>query len=376
MKKILITGGAGFIGSNLTLKLSSNGYDVTILDNLSPQIHTTNPNNSPLFKSIEGKAKFIEGSVVDQNLLKDILLDKDYIIHLAAETGTGQSMYEINKYVDINIGGTSKIIQILQNFPNKVSKFIIASSRSIYGEGRYINKDGHYVYPSHRLDKDMKNKRFDLYDDNDKPLEVTSTSEDSKIHPSSIYGITKQVQEQLVMTTLPLINIHPVSLRFQNVYGPGQSLSNPYTGILSIFSNLIMNNKDINIFEDGLESRDFVYIDDVTESILLAIKNKNSNNQVFNVGSGIPINVMNVANKLNNLFDGKSQINISGNYRLGDIRHNYACLKKINKYIGYQPRVLFEDGLSKFVSWAKEVGPIKSDYNSSINEMKEKGLLK
>jgi dTDP-L-rhamnose 4-epimerase len=202
------------------------------------------------------------------------------------------------------------------------------------------------------------------------------TDENSKIHPSSIYGVTKQVQEQMFLITGNSLGIDTVSLRFQNVYGAGQSLSNPYTGILSIFSTRIKNGNDINIFEDGLESRDFVYIDDVVASIILAIESKNVSDQSYNVGSGVCTNVLTVAEMLKNIYQSDSNINVSGNYRVGDIRHNYADLTKIKRDLGFSPRINFEQGIKKFTDWVN-LQDVQSDlYEQSIDEMKKKGLYK
>ena len=275
MKHILITGGAGFIGSNLALKLIKKEYEVTILDNLSPQIHGNNPiKTSPLFQTIKEKVNFIEGSVTSREDWIKSLKGIDCIVHLAAETGTGQSMYEIQKYVDVNIGGTALMLDILTNTKHNVKKVIVAESRAIYGEGRYYSEElNQYVYPTERLDKDMSNGDFDVkYPGCNKALRLVGTTEDSMVHPTSVYGITKQVQGQLVHLVCPSIGIASVSYRYQNVYGPGQSLSNPYTGILSIFSTRIKNGNGINIFEDGKETRDFVYIDDVVDATILGIE--------------------------------------------------------------------------------------------------------
>lgn len=286
MKNILITGGAGFIGSNLALTLLKRGYTVTILDNLSPQIHGEKAKEqSYLYLSIKDKVHFIEGSVTEKTDWEKALINQDAIIHLAAETGTGQSMYQIARYSDVNIGGTALMLDILANSKtHQVQKVIIASSRSIYGEGKYLNKKGEIVYPHHRAAEQMSNGQFDLLDEEGNPLSLQATDESSKIHPSSVYGITKQNQEQMIMTVCPTIGIEPVAYRYQNVYGPGQSLQNPYTGILSIFSTLIRSHKAINIFEDGKESRDFVYIDDVVQATLLGLEKEEANGQVFNVG--------------------------------------------------------------------------------------------
>ena len=242
MKNILITGGAGFIGSNLALELIKKGYNVTVLDNLSVQIHGENAEvNSFLFLKIKNKVKFIKGCVTIKEDWIKALSGQDAVVHLAAETGTGQSMYEIEKYTTVNIGGTAIMLDLLANNPHSVKKIIIASSRSIYGEGKYWSEELNVaVYPKHRTGDYMSANDFEVkYKGLKKPLKLVATVEDSKIHPSSVYGITKQNQEQMIMTVCPTLGIAPVAFRYQNVYGPGQSLKNPYTGILSIFSTLL-----------------------------------------------------------------------------------------------------------------------------------------
>lgn len=379
MKNILITGGAGFIGSNLALTLIEKGYNVTVLDNLSPQIHGEDAeNNSFLFLKIKNKVTFVKGCVTSKGDWIKALAGQDAIVHLAAETGTGQSMYEIEKYTTINIGGTAIMLDLLANNPHTVKKIVIASSRSIYGEGKYWSDElNAAVYPKHRTDEFMIKGDFEVkYDGLSQPLKLLATDENSKIHPSSVYGITKQNQEQMIMTVCPTIGIASVAFRYQNVYGPGQSLSNPYTGILSIFSTLIRNGKDINIFEDGKESRDFVYIDDVVDATIRGIEKSEANYEVFNVGTGEATDVITVANELIKNYKADTKINISGNYRLGDIRHNFADLNKIKKGLGFSPRYSFETGIKKFTEWVLTQDVIESKYEESISEMKEKGLYK
>ena len=377
MNNILITGGAGFIGSNLALKLVEKGYNVTILDNLSLQIHGDNAENtSYLFLSIKDKVRFIKGTVTSKEDWRKALEGQNIVVHYAAETGTGQSMYEIQKYVDVNVNGTAIMLDILANSKHDVKKVIIASSRSIYGEGKYVNERGEMVYPNHRTSEFMDQKDFEVKHKGSVNLALVATDEESKIHPSSVYGITKQNQEQMIMTVCPTIGIAPVAFRYQNVYGPGQSLSNPYTGILSIFSTLIRNAKDINVFEDGLESRDFVYIEDVIDATILGIEKDDANGEVFNVGAGKPTNVITVANKLIECYGFDTKIQISGNYRLGDIRHNYADLTKINSLLGFSPKYQFEKGIEHFASWVSTQEVKRSNYDASIKEMKEKGLFK
>lgn len=378
MKNILITGGAGFIGSNLSLKLIDKGFNVTVLDNLSPQIHGEDPDiTSPLYNSIKDKVKFIFGTVTSKEDWKKALEGQNIIVHYAAETGTGQSMYEIHKYVDVNINGTALLLDILANEPNEIKKIIVASSRSIYGEGKYKSEEFGFVYPEHRTSAVMDTGDFEVkHPGCDKPLTLVGTDEESKIHPSSVYGITKQNQEQMIMTVCPTIGIEPVAFRYQNVYGPGQSLKNPYTGILSIFSTQIKNGNAINIFEDGKESRDFVFIDDVVEATILGIEKDEANGQVFNVGTGVPIDVLTVAETLLKNYDVEVPIRISGNYRLGDIRHNYADLTKIKQKLDFIPKFTFNEGLKCFTNWVNTQAVEHDNYQVSIDEMKAKGLYK
>lgn len=377
MKNILITGGAGFIGSNLALKLIEKGYIVTILDNLSPQIHGDNPKEtSPLYLSIKDKVKFIEGTVTSVHDWKLAIQEQDIIVHYAAETGTGQSMYEINKYVEVNINGTAIMLDLLVNSKHNVKKVVVASSRSIYGEGKYISDELGAVYPKHREAKEMDKGDFEVSFPGSSALTLVGTDEGSKIHPSSVYGITKQNQEQMVLTVCPTVGIAGVAFRYQNVYGPGQSLKNPYTGILSIFSTQIKNGNGINIFEDGKESRDFVFIDDVVDATILGIEKDEANNEVFNVGTGEATDVITVANSLIENYGITVPISISGNYRLGDIRHNYADLARIEKKLGFEPQVDFRQGLKRFTDWVNTQEIQEDRYQRSIEEMKAKGLYK
>jgi dTDP-L-rhamnose 4-epimerase len=377
-KNILITGGAGFIGSGLALYLINEGCTVTVLDNLSEQIHGADPEiSSPLYQSIKEKVRFIKGTVTSRSDWEKAIGGNEVIVHLAAETGTGQSMYQISHYAEVNIGGTALMLDILANQKTAIKKVIIASSRAIYGEGKYISPELGPVYPKHRMAADMDKGHFEVtYPGAVTPLQLVATDEESKIHPSSVYGITKQNQEQMVMTVCPTLGIAPVAFRYQNVYGPGQSLTNPYTGILSIFSTLVLNNKPLNIFEDGKESRDFVFISDVIHATFLGIEKEEANGQVFNVGTGVPTTVLEVAEGLIRLYGKEVPVTISGNYRLGDIRHNYADLKKIESLLGFSPSVSFAEGLQHFTAWVKAQEVQTSRYEESIAEMKAKGLMK
>jgi dTDP-L-rhamnose 4-epimerase len=375
--RVLITGGAGFIGSRLALRLAQSGYAVTVLDNLSPQIHGNAPQTSPLYLSIAGKVRFLHGDVTRLEDLKPALLGQDVIVHFAAETGTGQSMYKIDQYARVNVGGTALLLDLLSNASHQVKRVVVASSRAVYGEGKYISKEFGPVYPESRTSADMVRGDFAVkHPGCSEPLTLTATDELSRLHPSSVYGITKQIQEQLVMTVCPGIGIAPVALRYQNVFGPGQSLSNPYTGILSIFSNLIMRGQPINVFEDGQESRDFVYVDDVVEATTLAIERQEASGEVFNVGRGEPVTVLAVARALVNMLRGASPVTVTGNFRVGDIRHNYADIAKIKRLLGFAPAYSFESGLRLFCEWVRSVGHVENNFEVSLGEMRVKGLLK
>ena len=378
MNKILITGGAGFIGSNLALKLIAKGYEVTVLDNLSPQIHGDNPEvTSPLYLSIRNKVRFVKGSVTSREDWLKALEDQEAVIHLAAETGTGQSMYEIEKYVNTNIGGTAQLLDILTNTNHAVKRVLVAESRAIYGEGKYHCGKCGDVYPIDRQDADMSKGDFECHCPKcGGKVKLVGTAEDSAIHPSSVYGISKQVQGQLVHLVCPTIGVESVSFRYQNVYGPGQSLSNPYTGILSIFSTRIKNGNGINIFEDGMETRDFVYIDDVVDATILGLEVQDANGHVFNIGTGVATDVLTVAKTLCEKYGVDVPITVSGNYRLGDIRHNYADITLANKVLGFEPKWNFSDGIAQFCKWVDGQEVQEDKYEASIEEMKKKGLYK
>jgi dTDP-L-rhamnose 4-epimerase len=375
---ILITGGAGFIGSNLALHLLAGGHQITVLDNLSPQIHGADPAlTSPLYASIMHQVRFVHGSVCDASAWQQALEGQDAVVHLAAETGTGQSMYEIKRYVDVNVGGTALLLDLLANSSHQVKKVVVASSRSIYGEGKYHSEALGIIYPGARKDQDMQAGRFEpLCPATGAPLTLLATDEDAKIHPSSVYGITKQNQEQMVMTVCASLGIGACALRFQNVYGPGQSLQNPYTGILSIFSTRIKNGNGLSIFEDGKESRDFVFIDDVVEATALALTRSEADGEIFGIGAGVATDVLTVAHTLIAHYGVEVPVAVTGAYRLGDIRHNYADLGKAQRLLGFTPKVSFDEGIGRFTAWVNEQAVQADGYEASIAEMKKRGLYK
>ena len=377
IKHILVTGGAGFIGSSLANFLISSGHKVRVLDNLSPQIHGVIPESSPLFLSLHHDVEFIKGSVTNRDDLIKALLGVDTVVHLAAETGTGQSMYAIQHYSDKNVGGTALLLDLIANEPFPVKKIVVASSRAVYGEGKYLCRQHGFVYPPARSAMDMKKGSFEvrcpacgLFS------ALVATDEETPVRPSSVYGVTKLTQEQMVLTVGKALGISAIAFRYQNVYGPGQSLSNPYTGILSIFSTRIRNQGEINIFEDGRESRDFVYIDDVVSITARAVEYDKPLVDVFNVGAGLSTDVLTIANTLQKLFATTVPTTISGQFRVGDIRHNYADLSKVKKVLGFEPTVSIELGLANFIDWVKNEQVQVDLYEKSLQELSSKGLFK
>ena len=377
MKNILITGGAGFIGSRLALRLLKEGYSVTVLDNLSPQIHGENPeSDSPLYKSIIGKVHFFKGDITNRNDVEMALENQDAVIHFAAETGTGQSMYEIEKYNRVNVSGTALLLDVLVNKTHDVKKFILASSRAVYGEGKYLNPNNETLYPENRNVTAMEQGIYEMTDDKGNLLTPIATDESSKLHPTSYYGLTKLQQEEMVKLVCTSIAVPFVILRYQNVYGAGQSLLNPYTGILSIFSTQILNGQGINVFEDGMPSRDFVNIEDTVEATFRSLENNLANNEIINVGTGNPCSVLSVAQTLVKQYGRETEINVSGNFRMGDIRHNFADLSKMKRILNFEPQVSFGQGISDFTDWVLKQPVHENNFQNSLNEMKQKGFLK
>ena len=377
-KTILITGGAGFIGQHLSRKLVTEGYLVKVLDSFSSQVHG---DSKDLPDDLKSHVELIRADIRDRDAVRLALKNVDSIVHLAAETGTGQSMYEIERYYSVNVQGTAVLLDVLQNditLSGKVESITVASSRAVYGEGAYLCRDHGLIYPDQRNDEKLINGYFDPYCPTcGNVLLPTVTSESAPFKPMSVYGLTKQVQEQAVLMYARTQGINAFGLRYQNVYGPGQSLQNPYTGILAVFSNLARKNKTIEIYEDGVESRDFVYIDDVIDATYRSIAYSEKFIGAMNVGSGISTSVMTVAEEVKKFFDSKSSLLVTGAYRSGDIRHNFADIKMGSSLFGYEPRISFAKGLQQFLTWASGQSVSNNElYKKSVDELISKGLMR
>lgn len=346
---ILITGGAGFIGQNLVYSLLRQGYKkIRILDNFSPQIHTTQNLPVDMIEHVE----LIRADVRDRDALTHALAGIEGVVHLASETGTAQSMYQIAHYNDVNSQATAQLLDVLANTSHSIKKIILASSRSIYGEGAYKCALHGLVYPSARNAKQLQQHQWDpICPQCGDVIKAVPTPEIARPSPASIYAATKYAQEDLIRITGDSLGIGTTILRFQNVYGAGQSLNNPYTGILSIFSTRIRRGMPLPIFEDGNESRDFVHVSDVVQAISLALDSDAANGHTFNVGVGEPTSVMSIANLLVDAFDGKVRPHVTGQYRLGDIRHCYADLTQIKAKLKFQPQISLKQGIEDFANW-------------------------
>jgi dTDP-L-rhamnose 4-epimerase len=373
--KVLITGGAGFIGRALSSALLSLGFGVRVIDNFNSQIHDVPSLPADLSRDVD----LIIADIRDRDAMTRALRGVEIVVHLAAETGTGQSMYEIERYFSVNVQGTALLLDLLQNDAcgANVQSLIVASSRAVYGEGAYTCGVHGTVYPEQRTLDHMSVGQFDpLCPLCAARLSLVATSESAPFKPMSMYGLTKQVQEQAVLMLARTRGINSFALRYQNVYGPGQSLKNPYTGILAVFSNLARQNEAVEIYEDGLESRDFVYIDDVVETTVRSITYARPFVGALNVGSGKATSVMTVAQEIKTFFASTSDIGVTGAFRMGDIRHNIADVDRLKHVLDFVPEIPFKEGLANFLGWAAEQAPEdKAAYLRSVNELAARGLM-
>lgn len=367
--KILVTGGAGFIGSHLVDELIRGGNEVIIYDSLDPQVH---PNGPPSY--LNPKAKFIKADVRDGKKLKEALSGVDVVYHYAAAVGVGQSMYQVFHYVDVNTGGTANLLDVLANEEHSVRKLIVASSMSIYGEGAYECGKCGVFYPRLRSDTQLKSHKWEVVCDkcgsSAKPI---PTPETKPLYSTSIYAISKKDQEEMSLCIGRAYGIPTVALRFFNVYGPRQSLSNPYTGVCAIFQSRIKNDNPPLIYEDGLQSRDFISVKDIVAGSILVKDKKQADYEMFNLGSGQPQTILGVARTLTKLYCKKLEPVIENKYRAGDIRHCYADISKIRK-IGFAPSVDFESGMRDLVAWGEKQEAVDRT-DEAFAELKKKKLV-
>ena len=368
--RCLVTGGAGFIGSHLVDGLIEKGHDVTVLDSLESQVHNGIP---PEY--LNPQARFIRGRVGETDQLRKLLQEHDVVFHDAARVGVGQSMYEVRNYVSANTLETAQMLELLAEGKHNVKKIIAASSMSIYGEGAYQCEKCGLVAPKPRTEGQLKKRQWEMQCSFcRKPLKPVATSETKPLDPTSVYAITKRDQEELCLVMGKAYGVPTVALRYFNVYGPRQSLNNPYTGVCAIFSSRLLNNHPPVIFEDGQQSRDFVHVKDIVQANLLAMEKKEADNNVFNVGTGKFVTIMEIAQILNELYGKSLQPQIKNKYREGDIRHCFSNISKIQK-LGFKPTISLKDGLKELVEWGEKEKP-EDKFDQAASELEERGLAK
>jgi dTDP-L-rhamnose 4-epimerase len=369
--RVLVTGGAGFIGSHLVDRLLHDGHCVRIYDNLDPQVHGQNPPN------IHDKAEFIKADIRDTSSLSAALSDIDIIFHEAALVGVGQSMYQVERYTDTNTLGTAKLLDLLITKDHDVKKLIVASSMSIYGEGAYRCEDHDVVFPLPRTIGQIKMYGFDMRCPFcSKKLISVPTPESKPLQPTSIYALTKRDQEEMSLIIGRSYGLPVVALRYFNTYGPGQALSNPYTGVCAIFLSQLLNGHLPSVFEDGHQSRDFTSVHDIVQANMIAMEKSNADYKVYNVGTGQPTSIADVATILLNMFHKPVQLNVTKKFRSGDVRHCYADISSITSELGFKPKVQLPTGLSDLCEWVSKQCSVSDSSQKALSELEDRGLVK
>lgn len=367
--KILVTGGAGFIGSFIVDELVKRKHSVVIFDNLEHQVHL---GKAPDY--LNKGAEFIKGDAANRDALRNAVKNVDVVIHDAAAVGVGQSMYQIQKYVNSNVLGTAVLLDILANEEHDVKKLIVAGSMSSYGEGSYECEKCGIVEPGIRTEQQMMRKDWEVHCPKcNSLLKPIPTKETKKLDVNSVYSLTKKNQEEMCMIVGKAYGIPTVSLRYFNVYGPRQSLSNPYTGVAAIFMSRIKNDNPPIVYEDGEQTRDFVSVHDIADANILAMEKSAADYEIFNVGSGSPITIKNVGMVLAKLYGKDIKPSITHKFRKGDVRHCFADISKIKGRLGFSPKVSFEKGMKELIEWSRHAEAIDK-FEIAAEELKKHGL--
>ena len=368
-KRILVTGGAGFIGSHLVDELVTCGHDVHVIDNLEPQVHKEKP------KYLNPKARYEFEDILQEGVLARAMKDAEVVYHLAAMVGVGQSMYQVTRYVNANVMGTAKLLQVLADGKHGVKKLVVASSMSIYGEGAYACATHGSVAPPLRPPEQFAKKEWEIRCPHcGKAVRPVPTPESKPLNTNSVYAVTKRDQEELCLAMGRAYGIPTVALRFFNAYGPRQSLDNPYTGVAAIFQSRIKNRQPPVVFEDGRQTRDFVSVHDIVRGCIRAMDTDGADYEPVNLGSGKPITILEVANVLIRLYNGHVTPLVENKFRAGDVRHCSADLTKARAMLGYEPTVAFEDGMKELVAWGQGV-TATDRFAEAYEELRSKGLV-
>lgn len=373
--RVAIFGGGGFIGGAVAALLHDRGHETVVLDRFDAQVHGTSYERSPLYQSVSEVAEVRVGTILDRDAVREVLSGADVVVNLVAETGTGQSMYEVYRYSETNILGTAILLEEIAAMAEKPQRLVVASSRAIYGEGAYRCPSKGLFYPEGRSPQDLAAGVFGIRcPSGDTFAEVAPTPESAPLRPKSIYAANKLTQEQYTHILGKSMAIPTIALRYQNVYGPGQALRNPYTGLLGVFVNRIRACEPLVLFEDGNTARDFVYIDDVAEATYRSIVHEAPGQLSINVGSGVATTVREVADMLVAFAPGEAEVTISGKSRAGDIRACCADVSLAGEVLGFEARTPFASGIEVYLRWAFSQPAAEDKFEESMREMKEKGL--
>ena len=366
--RILVTGGAGFIGSHLVDRLVQAGHQVRILDNFDPQVHGS---GRPDY--LNPSAEYLEGDVRDRDVVRRALRGVEVVFHEAAAVGVGQSMYQIEKYVAANSGGTGILLDVVVNDRLPLKKLIVASSMSLYGEGQYLCPRCGPVVPPPRPTAQLQAREWEMHCPRCRATaRPQPTPETKPLLPTSVYAVSKRDQEELCLCVGRSYEIPTVALRYFNVYGPRQALSNPYTGVCAIFSARIKNRRPPIVFEDGRQTRDFIHVRDVVQANLLVMNDPRADDEVFNVGTGAAVSIAQIGRVLAQLYEVPVEPQITLKYRAGDIRHCYADISKLHA-LGFEPSVSLQEGLRELVTWGREV-VANDQVEQAAKELEVRGL--
>lgn len=375
-KHVLVTGGAGFIGSHLVDLLLAHGYKVTVLDDLLTQVHGDGERNEdgwPIY--LDRRAKRINGDILDDGVFEASLRGITHLVHLAASVGVGQSMTNIVDYTRNNVMTAAVMLETLSRRPHTVERMAVASSMSIYGEGAYrVPSTGALVAPPPRSHSQLSAHEWELALDGE-TLTPVATSEVKPLKPTSIYAINKRDHEEMFLAVGMALRIPTIALRLFNAYGSRQALSNPYTGVAAIFISRLLNDQPPLVFEDGLQQRDFVHVGDVANAFLTVLESDAVVWDVFNVGSGSPITIANMARTLAQLLKKDIEPEFLGRYRVGDVRHCFADIGKIENSFGFRPRHAFDTGMEELIAWVAAVKPPIDRSAASLAELERQKLL-
>lgn len=353
-QRVLITGGAGFIGSHTADLLLERGYEVRALDILDPQVHGESADR-PAY--LDPRVELLRGDIRDRADVERALEGIDAVYHLASLTGVGQSMHAIHAYSDVNINGTAMLLDVLANSEHSVERIILSSSRAVYGEGKSRCANCGVCFPKKRSREQLAAHRWETACPKcERPLEPLPTDEEKPFDPISVYALTKQVQEEMIRSFGETYGMSFVILRYFNVYGPRQALDNPYTGIGAIFTSRALSGENIPIYEDGLPGRDFVHVRDVVRANLLALEKTAAADGTFNVGTGERLTVVDLARSILDRLESSAGLDFTQQFRIGDVRDCHADLTRSREVLGYRPEVSFAQGVGELIEWARGEG--------------------